>query len=434
MPRPGLKPLLGILLSALLLLSPQATAEARPGWMNRSTDVTDTLRITPPSSGLLQEVAPPGPTQEIKRRLSNHRPQLQLLSPKANSVNNATGLTLSLKVEDWPVSRDPELGLGPHVALQVDDRPLLRIDTLENGRAEVQLDDLGPGSHRFAAWAAYPWGEAVKSTGASLQWRLHQWQRLEGTQPGEDEPWLVANPMVGGVNRQPLLLDWQLWNAPLQNLRDGDARWRVRISLDGDSFLVDHQDALWLKGSGSNGGASVQMELLDGRGEPLQPAFNNRLIRLEPAADARPVWLKERIQDEELLRLSGEPVPAADEQETNDADATPTESISAPAAPSLNTQTPANAQPEEEDDDNAEGVEPQPSQDITRDAGQQQPSETQAAEEEVEEEPSDGQPTATTASAAPPRPMNDPSVLRPEASLGGSARELLDADGRLRQP
>ena len=31
-------------------------------------------------------------------------------------------------------------------------------------------------------------------------------------------------------------------------------------------------------------------------------------------------------------------------------------------------------------------------------------------------------------------PMNDPSVLRPESSLGGSARELLDADGRLRQP
>ena len=100
MPRPGLKPLLGILLSAVLLLLPQATAEAKPGWMNRSTDASDTLRVTPPSSVRLQEVAPPGPTQIIKRRLSKHRPQLQLLSPKADSINKAMGLTLSLGVED----------------------------------------------------------------------------------------------------------------------------------------------------------------------------------------------------------------------------------------------------------------------------------------------------------------------------------------------
>ena len=212
----------------------------------------------------------------------------------------------------------------------------------------------------------------------------------------------------------------------------------MRISLDGDSFLVDHQDALWLKGSGSNGGALVQMELLDGRGEALHPAFNNRLIRLEPAADARPVWLKERLRDEELLHLSGEPVPEPDEQETDAAEATPTESLPAPAAPSLNTQPPAKAQPEEDEEDNAEGVELQPSRDTTRDA-EPQASETPAEEKEKEEEqPSGGQPTATAASTASPRPMNDPmndpSVLRPESSLGGSARELLDADGRLRQP
>ena len=50
-------------------------------------------------------------------------------------------------------------------------------------------------------------------------------------------------------------MDWLIWNAPLQNLREGDGRWRLRISIDGDSFLVDHQDALWLKGS--NGQAAM---------------------------------------------------------------------------------------------------------------------------------------------------------------------------------
>ena len=92
-----------------------------------------------------------------------------------------------------------------------------------------------------------------------------------------------------GARLPCLLLDWMLWNAPLQNLRDGDARWRVRISLDGDSFLADRQDALWLKGNGGSGGAILQMELLDGRGDPLQPVFNNHLTDWSrPAADNRP--------------------------------------------------------------------------------------------------------------------------------------------------
>ena len=421
MPRPGLKPLLGILLSALLLLSAQAPAAARPGWLNRSSDATETLQVSPPNAGLLQEVAPPGAVQEIKRRLNSHHPQLQLLSPKADSVNKSSGLDLSLAVEDWPVSRDPELGLGPHVALQVDDQPLIRIDTLHDGRAQVHIDELGPGSHRFAAWAAYPWGEAVKSTGASLQWRLHQWQRLEGTQPQADAPWLVPNPMTGGLNQQPLLLDWQLWNAPLQNLRDGDARWRVRISLDGDSFLADHQDALWLKGSGGSKDATLQMELIDGRGEPLQPVFNNRLIRLGPARGPRPAWLKARLKEEEVLRLSGEPVPIPEEteQDIDNAAAPPMEVVQEPAPPVRNDPLTSVAQSTPADmDENDEDEETEP-----------KPETSEAAAQEPEPQPAAADVLRTT-----PKPMSEQPVLRPESSLGGSARELLDADGRLRQP
>merc|ERR1712226_1133703 len=108
-----------------------------------------------------------------------------------------------------------------------------------------------------------PWGEAVKAPGASLQWHFDQLQGLEGTQPAPDSPWLaVASPADLGSG-EPLLLDWLIWNAPLQNLREGDGRWRLRISVNGDSFLVDRQESLWIKGSG-NGAGRVQMELLDG--------------------------------------------------------------------------------------------------------------------------------------------------------------------------
>ena len=409
MPCPGLKSLLGGLLSGLLLFGAIDPAVALPGWMERNTTNAQTT-INQSGAGVLQEVAPPGASQEIKRQLSNRRPQLTLVSPKAGSINNASALELMLGIEDWPVSRDPVLGIGPHIALQVDDRPLIRIDQLADGMARIQLDDLTPGSHRFAAWAAYPWGEAVKSTGASLHGELHQWQRLEGTQPRSDEPWLVPVPMAQGSNQQPLLLDWLLWNAPLQNLKEGDARWRIRVTLDGDSFLADHLDAMWLRGKSSKGGATLQLELLDARGEPLQPVFNNRLLRMDPANGIRPVWLKERIEERELLQLSGEPAPPeAADQEQDTADLT---------------------LPHEEDT-------PTERNDIRA---------TEAEEQVIEPHPVREEPTQTEPTTAPspaaetdisrtiPKERPDKPLLRPESSLGGSARELLSADGRLRQP
>ena len=50
----------------------------------------------------------------------------------------------------------------------------------------------------------------------------------------------MASP--DGLQRQePVLIDWLLLDAPLQHLRDDDARWRLRVSVNGDSFLVDRQ-------------------------------------------------------------------------------------------------------------------------------------------------------------------------------------------------
>ena len=421
MPCPGLKSLLGGLLSGLLLFGAIDPAVALPGWMERNTTNAQTT-ISQSGAGVLQEVAPPGASQGIKRQLSNRRPQLTLVSPKAGSINNASALELMLGIEDWPVSRDPVLGIGPHIALQVDDRPLIRIDQLADGMARIQLDDLTPGSHRFAAWAAYPWGEAVKSTGASLHGELHQWQRLEGTQPRSDEPWLVPVPMAQGSNQQPLLLDWLLWNAPLQNLKEGDARWRIRVTLDGDSFLADHLDAMWLRGKSSKGGATLQLELLDARGEPLQPVFNNRLLRMDPANGIRPVWLKERVEEQELLQLSGEPAPPeAADQEQDTADLTlPHEEDT----------------PTERNDIRATEAEEQVAPDAMPDVGEQV-----IEPHPVREEPTQTEPTTAPSPAAEtdisrtiPKERPDKPLLRPESSLGGSARELLSADGRLRQP
>jgi hypothetical protein len=136
------------------------------------------------------------------------------------------------------------------------------------------------------------------------------------SQPAPGSPQLIAVSPRGTAAGTPLLLDWLLLEAPLQNLRSGDASWRLRVSINGDSFLVDQQTPLWLEGwrRGSN---AVQLDLLDGLGEPLNPPFNSLVteVTLDPGAVA-PRWQGGRLQPAELAILLGEaPPPAALEPE-----------------------------------------------------------------------------------------------------------------------
>ena len=313
MSRPGLMPIMGLLMAMLLITGMPVEGLALPSWPLQRGSHQETSLSSQSPSGRLQEVAPPGAVQQLREKLQRYQPNLRLVSPTDDSVINADSVDFVLDVRDWPVSRDLELGLGPHVVVQIDNQPQRRLDSLEGNRVRLQIDGLSAGSHRFSAWAAYPWGEAVKNPGANLQGRFHLWQRVEGTQPENDAPWLVPVTTSDNPAVQPLLLDWIIWNAPLQNLRDGDGRWRLRLSVDGDSFLVDQQDALWLKGSASSAGSLVQMELLNGVGEPITPEFNNQLIHQSGKKTAPPTWLKARLTEEELARLSGTPlIPAAD--------------------------------------------------------------------------------------------------------------------------
>ncbi|WP_115070677.1 hypothetical protein [Synechococcus sp. UW179B] len=262
-------------------------------------------------SGRLREVEPPGAVQQLQQALAKHHPQLSLISPLDGSQLKEGGpLNLELKIEDWPLANDRELGLGAHVAIQIDDQAPIRISERNGNRVTLELPPLSPGSHRFTAYAAYPWGEAVKTPGASLHWAVDQLRPLMGTQPKRDAPWLamVSPAELGGDS--PLLLDWLVWNAPLQNLRAGDARWRLRITVDEDSFVVDQQDALWLQGIDNRKGINtVQMELLNGIGESLEPMFNNQLRVVPERQNPKPIWLQSSLNDSELARLLGETKP-----------------------------------------------------------------------------------------------------------------------------
>ena len=433
-------------------------------WANqpnsRSAPHQGTNLPTQNPSGRLREVEPPGAVQQLHQALAKHHPHLSLISPLDGSQLKGGPLNLELKIEDWPLANDRELGLGAHVAIQMDDQPPVRVSEQQGNRLTLEIPSLSPGSHRFTAYAAYPWGEAVKTPGASLHWSVDQLRPLMGTQPQGDAPWLaVVSPAeLGGDS--PLLLDWLVWNAPLQNLRAGDARWRLRITVNEDSFVVDQQDALWLQGIDNRKGVNtVQMELLNGIGESLDPMFNNQLRAVPERQNPKPIWLQSSIKDSELARLLGETQPedssgggedvAAKEEESKEEvlgeKSLEEKAVTEKVVKEKVVNEGAEADQEIEEQEKALGRESLGGElaeleDLETDAARAMSMPEQAMPEAaIQEKAVDTtEESSKPAKREPPAPDKAPIVIKeperisPTSTLGGSARELLNADGTLR--
>ena len=425
MPRRGLTSFLGVLLTLLILGASPLAGQALPNWIERQTAQRTQSSLESNPGVTLQEVAPPTSVQRLRQRLDRHHPNLQLVSPGNDEVIASSEVELVLELKDWPLVNDRELGGGPHVMVQIDALPPRRLDHSEGDRLHLTLTGLQPGSHRYSAWTAYPWGEAVKSPGASLQGRFHLWQKLDGTQPNSDDPWLVPVSSADGQSQQQLLLDWLIWNAPLQNLREGDGRWRVRISINGDSFLMDRQDPLWIRHTAEGRGTDIQMELVNGLGEPLQPAFNNSLLHLPDPGKGSPAWLRSNLSDHDLLVLSGEIPDLLGQEQNADTEAKAGDSDDQPNVEVVKPEAAAVASiPEIESESvNQPGTQGDAIQEGEGNVDQLTTSDAELKPSEPELTP------------MAPEEASEPSAVErrsPTSELGGSARELLNDDGSLR--
>jgi len=417
--------------------SKQATAPAN-----------EAIRATA-ASGALQEVSPPGAVQQLNERLNERSPQVELLAPADNALLPAGPWTLKAQVTDWPLADAGELGLGPHLVVQLDDQPPLRISSAA-AAAAIAMPDLTPGSHRITVYAARPWGEAVKAPGASRQIRVHRVARNAADLPASGSAQLIAASPDGLQAVEPVLIDWLLLDAPLQNLRGDDARWRLRISVNGDSFLVDRQTPLWLKGF-KRGSNAVQLELLDGRGDPLNPPFNSVVREVVISNAARPAWQRSSLSATELAVLSGERPP---EPSPKTAPAPATEPAPAPEPePEPEPQPLAEPQPEPKPAPETAAITPPANEpEPTPAVAQQEPAPEAAAVVETppqeEASPSEPEPVAEPGPPAPqPQPAAakppaapataetaPPERLAPQTRLSGSARDQVNADGSLQQP
>ncbi|NJM58884.1 MAG: hypothetical protein HC857_17800 [Synechococcales cyanobacterium RU_4_20] len=233
------------------------------------------------------EVSPPSVIAELRRSLENNQPQLSLLSPKADALLDDNRVEVRFKISDLPVFKDQRLGLGPHLNVFLDDQFQGEVYDLKQ---PLVLENLEPGSHTLRAFAARPWGESFKNEGAYVQSTFHVFTQTPTRLPNPDLPLITYDLPRGSYGAEPILLDYYLSNAPLHAVAQDDdevSDWRIRCTINGESFVLDRWQPVYLKGF-KKGKNWLKLEFLDEKGKVVENVFNTgvSLIDYQPDGQA----------------------------------------------------------------------------------------------------------------------------------------------------
>jgi hypothetical protein len=236
-------------------------------------------------SGTFSETAPPDVIQALRPSLEGYQPQVSIISPQVDEILPDNIVKVQLRVKDLPIFKDPQWQLGPHLHLILDNQPYIAVYDLNQS---VVLSDLSPGTHTLRVFASRPWHESFKNEGAYAQTTFHVLTKTEENNPDSKLPLLTYSRPNGGYGAEPIMLDFYLTNAPLQSIAETNpddtmSNWRIRSTVNGESFILDRWQPIYLKGF-KPGKTWVKLEFLDNEGQPVKNAFNTtiRLINYQP--------------------------------------------------------------------------------------------------------------------------------------------------------
>lgn len=239
----------------------------------------------PQLTNQISEVAPPSVIQELQRSLDTYRPQVTIVTPKSDEVLSTDTVEVTLQVKDLPIFKDSQLNLGSHLQVILDDQPGIEVYDLNQ---PLSLPDLPPGTHTLRVFAERPWYESYKNEGAYAQTTFHVFTKTDEHNPDTTKPLLTYNRPNGEYGAEPILLDFYLTNAPLQLngrdiLQDEIGDWRIRCTVNDESFILDRWESIYLKGF-KPGKNWIKLEFLDGKGEVIKNVFNStvRSFTYEP--------------------------------------------------------------------------------------------------------------------------------------------------------
>ncbi|MEB3310099.1 MAG: hypothetical protein VKJ02_07670 [Snowella sp.] len=239
----------------------------------------------PVITGKLAEVPPPESIQALRRSLDSYQPQVKILSPQPEQVLEETSIAVKLAVQDLPIFQNADLAMGPHLHLILDNEPYQAIYDVNQ---PFILKGLTPGTHTLRIFASRPWHESFKNDGAYAQTTFHVLTKTEDNRPDPALPLLTYSRPKGDYGAEPILLDFYLTNAPLhvvaqESPDDAIADWRIRVTINGESFILDNWQPIYLKGF-ENGKNWVKLEFIDEQGNTVANTFNNtvRVINYQP--------------------------------------------------------------------------------------------------------------------------------------------------------
>jgi hypothetical protein len=237
-------------------------------------------------AGKISEASPPEVIQQLNPLLGKYQPQVSIVSPRQNEVLDDNTVSVKFNVKDLPLyKKDEKLGLGSHLHVFLDDQPYQAVYDVSQ---PVVLKDLAAGTHTLRAFASRPWHESFKNDGAYAQTTFHVFTKTPNNNPDPKLPLLTYSRPQATYGAEPILLDFYLTNAPLhlvaqEDDKDDVADWRVKVTVNGDSFTLDRWQPIYLKGF-KPGKNWVQLEYVDEKGNPVQNVYNNtaRVFNYEP--------------------------------------------------------------------------------------------------------------------------------------------------------
>jgi len=277
-------PIIKSVVALVLVLMLSGCAESAS---SKEPSIQDQVKAPPASeiSGTFSETAPPDVIQALRPSLEGYQPQVSIVSPQIDEILQENTVNVRLQVKDLPIFKDPQWQLGPHLHLILDNEPYIAVYDLNQS---VVLPNLSPGTHTLRVFASRPWHESFKNEGAYAQTTFHVLTKTEENNPDVKLPLLTYSRPNGNYGAEPIMLDFYLTNAPLHSVAETNpddmmSNWRIRSTINGESFILDRWQPIYLKGF-QPGKTWVKLEFIDNQGQPVKNAFNTtiRLINYQP--------------------------------------------------------------------------------------------------------------------------------------------------------